>query len=164
MEGEPGLGGQRPDLYREVHKRLRCALFTAVVEAGRADPGDPREIADLIYGWRVVRHALQAHHEHEATFVDPLVDKFVSHVRSNIDQDHATIERTLDDLDLRVTALGEAADGARAGELYRFYLDLSRLCVVYLDHMAYEEEVVMPELSGVLTDEELAEAVGSSSD
>ena len=145
------------DLYREIHKGLRLALFTTTVKAGSADPTNDAEVLALEDEWRDTALVLQRHHYHEDSFVDPLIDKHASHVRSNIDQDHATIEQGLNELDAQATELAESTAGERRTRLRRFYLDLSRFTAIYLDHMTYEEEVVMPELHAVLTEDELAD-------
>jgi Hemerythrin HHE cation binding domain len=149
------------DLYREIHKGLRLALFTTATVAGSTDPADDAALGALRREWRDTLFVLRGHHHHEDDFVDPLIDKYASHLRSNIDQDHAAIEQSLTELDAAANALTDPTADERGVRLQRFYLDLSRFTSVYLDHMVYEEEVVMPELNEVLSDEQLADVTAA---
>ena len=57
--------------------------------------------------------------------------------------------------------LWDSGDSERGERLHHFYRDLCRFSIVYLEHMAYEEEVVMPELRAALTDKELADVAAA---
>jgi hypothetical protein len=145
------------DLYREIHKGLRLALFTITTKAGSTDPADEADIAALLSEWRDTMFVLRGHHHHEDDFVDTLIDQHASDLRTKVNEDHVAVEGMLDELDVDARDLSDAAGSERGAHLRRFYLDLARFVAVYLDHMAYEEEVVMPALNAALSDAELAD-------
>jgi hypothetical protein len=147
----------RADLYDEPHRGLRRALLVTVLEAGDVEPDDDAGIEALRRHWIAAASLLRDHHDREDAFVDPLIDRFVLHARSNVDQDHATIGRGLEELDSQAARLCDSDGSGRGERLHRFYRDLCRFSIVYLEHMAYEEEVVMPELRAALSDKELAD-------
>jgi hypothetical protein len=132
-----------------------------VLEAGDVEPDDDVGIEALRRHWIAAAIQLRDHHEREDEFVDPLIDRYVLHARSNVDQDHATIGRSLEELDALAARLCDSGGTDRGERLHHFYRDLCRFSIVYLEHMAYEEEVVMPELRAALADDELA-AVASA--
>jgi hypothetical protein len=145
------------DLYREIHKGLRLALFTTTAKAGSTDPAEEADITALRSEWRDTVFVLRGHHHHEDDFIDALIDRHASDLRTKVNEDHGAVERMLDELDAEAGELSDTADGERGAHLLRFYLNLARFTAVYLDHMAYEEEVVMPALNAVLSDAELAD-------
>jgi hypothetical protein len=149
------------DLYREIHKGLRLALFTTTTRAGSTDPAEEADIAALLSEWRDTEFVLRGHHHHEDDFVDTLIDEHASDLRTKVNEDHVAVERMLDELDAEARALSDTAGSERGAHLRRFYLNLARFTAVYLDHMAYEEEVVMPALNAALSDAELADVTAA---
>jgi hypothetical protein len=160
-KGDTEATSTRTDLYDEAHRGLRRALLVTVLEAGDVGADDDAGIETLRRHWIAVAIQLRDHHDREDAFVDPLIDRFVLHARSNVDQDHATIGRGLEELDALAARLWDSGDSERGERLHHFYRDLCRFSIVYLEHMAYEEEVVMPELRVALTDQELAEVAAA---
>ena len=149
------------DLYREIHKGLRLALFGATTMAGSTDPAEEADIAALLSEWRDTEFVLRGHHHHEDDFVDTLIDELASELYTTVNEDHVAVERMLDELDAEARALSDTAGNERGAHLRRFYLNLARFTAVYLDHMAYEEEVVMPALNAALSDAELADVTAA---
>lgn len=61
------------DLYREIHKAIRVALFDLVAEAGRIDPSDrPTRMAHATRVRETVRF-LAMHADHEDEFCEPAI-------------------------------------------------------------------------------------------
>ena len=160
-KGRTEATGTSADLYHQPHRELRRALLATVLEAGDVGSDDDAGIEALRRHWIAAASLLRDHHDREDAFVDPLIDRFVLHARSNVDQDHATIGRGLEELDAQAARLCDSDDSGRGERLHRFYRDLCRFSIVYLEHMAYEEEVVMPELRAALTDRELADVAAA---
>jgi hypothetical protein len=120
------------DLYREIHKGLRLALFTTTTKAGSTDSADEADIAALLSEWRDTMFVLRGHHHHEDNFVDSLIDQHASDLHTKVNEDHVAVEGMLDELDVDARDLSDAADSERGAHLRRFYLDLARFVAVYL--------------------------------
>ena len=61
------------DVYREIHKAMRHALFGVTTLAGATDPADEPAVRALCREWTDVRFVLDGHHHHEDEFCDVLV-------------------------------------------------------------------------------------------
>ena len=140
------------DLYREIHKGMRHALFGVTAQAGRTDASDPRAVADLVSEWRDVAFVLRGHHAHEDTFCDDLIAQHAPELRDTLEDQHALANDALIALDRTARLLSEAA----APGVQAFYLELASFTGRYLEHLRYEEERVMPALGRALSNEALA--------
>ncbi|MCU1457437.1 MAG: hypothetical protein JWL73_1529 [Actinomycetia bacterium] len=134
------------DLYREVHKGLRLALFDLITDLGATDCRDDagREAA-AAHVQRVIA-LLHAHHHHEDTFIQPLIETHAPRLAAMIEAGHMETEADLVEIEVRTDALVSATgdDAVLAGhELYQF---LALFVARYLAHMALEQGAVMEEL------------------
>jgi hypothetical protein len=143
------------DLYREVHKGLRLALFDLTVAVGRADLETAAARADVVTRTQAVIRLLHAHHGHEDVFIQPLVEAGAGRLASVIEDGHTETEQDLLEIEARLERLTAAddEDGVRVGqELYGF---LALFTARYLAHMALEEGSVMQALRDAFSLEEL---------
>lgn len=128
------------DVYRNIHKAIRCELFATTADAGRIDWADERARAALAERVDGLVWLLGAHAEHEDAFFQALVEEHVPQHAETIVSDHAH-------LDARIEGLGKAAhevDGR--SDLHELYLELAGFTAVYLQHQDLEERDVQPAL------------------
>jgi hypothetical protein len=154
---EPVTDNEEPywDLYREIHKALRFALFGVTVMAGAADPTDQSSLDRLTKEWAAVRMVLEGHHSHEDKFCDPLIQVHAADLREELEFAHQASN-------VAIAALSEAVNGLSVDgvtseiSLARLYRELSDFTAIYMGHLRFEEERVMPALNAALSDDELA--------
>ena len=145
------------DLYREVHKGIRRALFGLCEAAGALDPGDPASRGTFVVRFAEVEEMLTLHHGHEdgetfATLIATAAPQFLSEMEAA----HESIVATIDELRRAVIAVGDG--GGDADELYD---RIAAFVVDYCAHMAFEEHEVMPALAAASTfDDLLAVQIG----
>lgn len=145
------------DLYREVHKGIRPALFELCAAAGALDPGDPASRDAFVVRFAEVEQMLTLHHGHEdseifATLIATTAPQFLSEMEAA----HESIVATIAALRRAVIAVGDG--GGDADELYD---RITAFVVDYCSHMAFEEHEVMPALAAASTfDDLLAVQIG----
>lgn len=117
-----------PDIFTNVHRGLRKALFDACVALGRVGD-DPRREASarqlLADALRFVRH----HGENEDRLLLPLLEERVPHVFASIQRDHADIEAALASLSRDLQRL----------DALTLYHRAASFTARYLEHMHAEE-------------------------
>jgi hypothetical protein len=133
---------KHPDLYSNVHKGIRNALFTACAALGRASGDRTREAeakTALAGALRFVAH----HGENEDVLLLPLLRERAPTVFAAMTKDHA-------DLDTERERLGaiESIDA--------LYLAACAFTARYLAHLDAEERELDAQIRAVLTVEELA--------
>jgi hemerythrin-like domain-containing protein len=144
------------DLYREIHKALRFALFGVTVMVGAADPSDQASIDQLAQEWVRVTTVLNGHHEHEDKFCDPLIQRHAPALRDELEDAHRVSRETTARLTRLISELSHFSASA-GSSLARIYSQLSDFTAAYLGHLRFEEEEVMPVLNAALSNDELAE-------
>lgn len=132
-----------PDLFTNVHKGIRRALFETCIALGRV-PDDvlPGALRGQLRGViQFVRH----HGENEDLLLLPLFADTAPTVQARMREEHAEIEAALAALERRV-------DAGSAVELYHSACELTAR---YLEHMREEELQLEPQIRAVLTTEQL---------
>jgi hypothetical protein len=139
------------DLYREVHKGLRLALFGLCEAAGSLDAADPDARAAFVARFAVVDNMLSLHHSHEdGEHFGKLIADVAPQFAAELAAAHHKTNEDLAFLRQAVILLGDG--GCDADELYD---RVAAFVVDYLGHMAVEEHQVMPALSAAATFDEL---------
>lgn len=128
------------DLFHNVHKGIRHALFDAIFALGRGDD-DARE--RLRKALRFIAH----HGENEDSLVVPLLEARLPQVATRLVTAHETIDGMLH-------RLRRDVDGN--SPLDALYARGCAFAAAYLDHVAEEEELIDPAIRAVYRDEELA--------
>ncbi|MGE0881762.1 MAG: hemerythrin domain-containing protein [Acidimicrobiia bacterium] len=149
------------DLYREIHKALRLALFDVTALAGTGSTGDAPRTAHLVELWREVAFLLKGHHGHEDEFVDLLVQRHAPDLRDDLEREHDIADDLIASLSASADALANGGGSLPAATLQRFYLDLSGFTSLYLRHLDVEERVVMPRLNAAMSSAELADVTNA---
>lgn len=154
------MSGPRLDLYTEVHKGLRAALFEVSRLTGQVDWGDTDRVEDLRQTWTGLVELLRAHVAHERDIVHPLLDLRLPGVAHALDADHELQEALLDDLELSLERLLDVNDQVlRQAMGLEFYRVISRFIGLYLPHLDREEAQIMPSLWEVAQPGELAQVL-----
>lgn len=128
------------DLFHNVHKGIRHALFTAAFALGREDD-DARERL------RKALHFTEHHGQNEDVLLVPLLAARLPSVARRICTAHETIDGMLHRL--RRDVEGDIS-------LAALYVRTCAFTSAYLEHVAEEEELIDPAIRAVYRDEELA--------
>jgi hypothetical protein len=132
---------KHPDLYSNVHKGIRSALFSACAALGRARGDRERETeakAALTDALRFVAH----HGENEDVLLLPLLRERAADVFATMTKDHAALDAERE----RLGAI-ESVDA--------LYLAACAFTARYLAHMDAEERELEEQIRAVVTVEEL---------
>jgi Hemerythrin HHE cation binding domain len=142
----------RPDIFANVHKGLRKALFDLAALAGATDTQDAEGLARLTDKARDVFRFAEHHAFNEDRFLIPRMESKGMPEAQVMQNDHQGLESLLH-------ALGKAAASLaqNPGILRGFYLDLNRFIAQYLLHLDEEETHVLPSVHAHFTDAELGE-------
>lgn len=144
---------EQVDLYREVHKGLRLALFGFVEAAGSLDGADRDEIETLRRQFADIDMMLQIHHDHEeGDELCALIAKHAASTADDIGAYHERSEEQLAELGALVAELGTGVDNSAS-----VYTAATAFVAGYLGHMQVEEDQVMPELQAAVPADELME-------
>jgi hypothetical protein len=139
------------DLYREVHKGVRRALFAVCEAAGALDADDPDARAAFVARFAELDRMLTLHHDHEdAAPLGTLVIELTPQFAAEIEAGHRRAVDGLAGVRRAVIALGDGG-----GDADVLYDRMTAFLVEYLGHMAFEEQQVMPALAAASTFDEL---------
>jgi hemerythrin-like domain-containing protein len=156
-ERAASAAGATPEinLYREVHKGLRRALFEFVDIVGSLDVADAEAVAVLRARFAELDMMLATHHSHEE--IGRLGELIAEHVDADtarsIQDAHDWSDAALADLRSRVARLQSDHDAAA------MYDAAVEFVAGYLAHMNDEEHVVMPALNAGADADELGQIV-----
>jgi hypothetical protein len=132
------------DFYGPIHKGLRFALCGLLTRLGAVDPADGPAVAAVLADLRLQLSISAEHLDHEARA--PGASRALA-------QDHAHHRASF--VALRAAMAAVEATEPRGPALHRLYLAFSRFVAEDLAHMAEEEEVTLPVMQALFTDEEL---------
>lgn len=135
-----------PDLFTNVHKGIRQALFSACLALGRCGDDPKRQDTTRTR----LREALRfvAHHgENEDLLLLPLLAQHTPEIFQRIHAAHVRVQAALD-------ALTAALDTATTTILYA---QTCSFIALYLEHMHEEEHALEPAIRRALSIEQLGE-------
>lgn len=134
-----------PDIFTNVHKGIRRALFEACIALGRA--GDSRE--ESAAARRLLAEALhfaRHHGENEDVLLLPLLRARAPEIAARMEEAHARIDGALAALEAQVAEAPVRELHLRAGAFV----------AVYLEHMLEEEEQLDPKIRAAVGSDALA--------
>lgn len=139
------------DLYREVHKGLRLALFGLCEAAGSLDPDDRAARQAFVDRFAELELMLTLHHGHEddGPFGE-ILGRLTPEFLEELETAHVIAVEGIAALRLAVTSYGRS--GRDADELYD---QIVLFLTFYLGHMTFEEKTVMAALNARTTFDEL---------
>jgi hypothetical protein len=140
--------GNTIDLYRDIHKGVRNALFRVTFRAGCVDPTDDDSVKTLVADVHDVMTFLAAHHHHEDTpaLLD-LIDAYAPELRAEIEAAHVRADVAIDELPSIADELAATAVAERDRVAHQLYLALAAFTGSYLAHLDDEETNLMSVLS-----------------
>ncbi len=150
MENEPSS-----DLYREIHKGIRYAMFHTTIDAGSLDVDDDTSVRALVDGCYALVDLLEMHHDHEDNYVEPLVAEHAPELGLTVEWQHDAVERGMFRLRVLAGRLSEAPAPDRRRVAHRLYLELGSFTAMYLEHQLFEERQVMPALCAAVSADDL---------
>ena len=144
------MSAPRIDIYAFIHKGLRAFMTHTLVRAGRLDPHDAAEVAEVGDEVRALMDICAGHLEHENRFVHAAMEARRPGTTRAVADDHEDHERAIAELRALVDRL--PGDDAAALALYRA---LGAFVAHNLEHMAHEESAHNAVLWATHTDAEL---------
>lgn len=148
----PDSGPSEPvDLYREIHKGLRLALFDLTERAGALDGTDPIGVDSFARLFADIDMMLDTHHGHEdGERLGALIELNAAEAAATVGEAHDASAHRLAELRSMVADLSRGVDNSAA-----VYDAIVSFSTHYLDHMRVEESVVMPALQQAVPADEL---------
>ncbi len=143
------------DLYREVHKGLRRALFDLTVHIGAADCADAVQRRTVAERTRALVANLHHHHRHEDLFIQPVLVAADPTLAAIVDAGHVETEDGITAIELQVERLERSSGGDAVTIGLDLYRRLALFTAEYLAHMDLEEGRVMEALREAVSDDDL---------
>jgi hemerythrin-like domain-containing protein len=145
----------RYDFYGKIHKGLRLAQSQLLVRLGACGGDDAVELALLLADLAGFLGMAEHHLENEDRWIHTALEARAPGAARGLAQDHAHHHHAFEELKTLMSGV-RAADGEnRARALHLLYLRFSRFMAADLEHMAEEEQLILPVLQSLFTDEEL---------
>jgi hypothetical protein len=134
-----------PDIFTNVHKGIRRALFEVCVALGRADADGQRSAAARAQLGEVL-HFVAHHGENEDVLLVPLLDHAAPSVAERMRAAHVHID----------AALASLRASVEAAPIVTLHHRTCEFIALYLEHMREEEQELEPMIRAALTLEQLA--------
>jgi len=135
------------DIFTNVHKGIRRALFEACVALGRAsEGGEDARAARQALGEAL--HFVRHHGDNEDTLLVPLLQRHAPEIAARMAEAHRRIEG----------ALAELEGCAAASSVHELYLRAGAFVALYMDHMREEEQELEPRIRAAVDAAALAGA------
>jgi len=140
------------DLYREVHKGLRLALFELTGSAGAIDASNRTSVEDFARVFADVDMMLATHHGHEdGDLLVELIERHAPRAARRVSDAHETFDRQI--IELRSLVAELTAGGTSNPDA--IYDAVVAFTGAYLAHMDVEESDIMPALRAAVPADDL---------
>jgi len=143
------------DLYKDIHKGIRAALFSVVGRAGSIDPADDAARAELAEEVQGVAWLLNSHGAHEDEHCQPAIEVHAPQLAAVIADVHPRLEARVDALGRLSEVVVETAGPRARAAVHALYLDLAAFTGDYLAHQDFEERQVMSTLAQAMPFEDV---------
>jgi hypothetical protein len=144
------------DFYGPIHKGLRLAQTQMLVRLGACGGDDEAELAQLLADLATLCRVAEHHLENEDSWVHSALEDRAPGSTVRLVESHAHHRQSLESLEALIGRVQAAEPCERARRLKQLYLRFSLFMADDLAHMAEEEELMLPVLQSLFTDEELA--------
>jgi hemerythrin-like domain-containing protein len=145
------------DFYGPVHKGLRLAQTQMLVRLGACGGDDAQELNALLEDLTTLLHMAEHHLANEDRWVHSAMEARAPGSTLRLAQSH---QHHRDGFEEMEALIGEAAtadtEAQRAKLMRQLYLRFSLFVADDFAHMAEEEQLMLPVLQSLFTDEELA--------
>ncbi|MBA3954278.1 hemerythrin domain-containing protein [Candidatus Dependentiae bacterium] len=145
----------RYKFYRE-HKYLSFVLNDLERLIAKTNFQIAQEVVKVTEQFKAAIELLKGHAEYEDNCLHVLLKQKNSQLYEHIEEDHGTLDETLNNLQLlldRVNSFVLASEKVEAG--YQFYVGYRKFVGENLIHLHEEETIILPELHRLYSDEEL---------
>lgn len=134
-----------PDIFTNVHKGIRRALFEACLALGRATDGrEESAAARRLLGEAL--HFVRHHGENEDMLLLPLLHRRAPAIAARMEEAHRRIDGALAALEAQVAE----------APVHELYLRAGGFVAVYLEHMLEEEQQFEPTIRAEVDPDALA--------
>jgi hypothetical protein len=149
------LAPDRFNLYTQIHKALRALMCETLLEVGRADPTDSRDVEQALAAVRTLLDIARGHLHHEDAFIHPALEEARPGSSSETQRDHAHHIESFAALEATARTVERGADAERAQALLRLYRQLALFIAENFEHMHVEETENHAVLADCYSDDEL---------
>ena len=148
------MTSNRLDIYKDVHKGVRKALFDLAALAGSTEFHSAESLQKLKDEFSRTYNLLETHAHSEDTYVESMVQACDASTASELSTTHVRLEANIRSLQQMLANINpNQADAVSQGR--ELYLGLTRFIGEYLQHIADEEQRVMPLLWAKYDDQQL---------
>jgi hemerythrin-like domain-containing protein len=144
------------DFYGPVHKGLRLAQCLMLARLGACDGGDTAHLTLLIDDLMSLLHLAAHHLENEDLWVHTALETRAPGASARLAQGHQRFRRSSEDIEALIGQLETTAAEARGPLMKQLYLAYSLSMAEDFDHMAEEEQLILPILQSLFSNQELA--------
>ena len=143
------------DFYRQVHKGLRLALSQLLLRIGACDADDADSLKTLLADLRFQMEVSEHHLANEDLYIHTALEERAPGAAARLDATHADHRETFATLEVMIRGLETCDAATRAARLRGLYLRFSTFVAEDFAHMAEEEQLILPVLQSLFTNEEL---------
>ncbi len=144
------------DFYGPVHKGLRLAQSQMLARLGACDGRDTEVLTRLIDDLVSLMHLSEHHMENEERWVHTALEARAPGATARLAQGHQRFRRNAEDIEALVGQVEATYPEARGPFMKQLYLAYSLAMAEDFDHMAEEEQLILPILQSLFTNAELA--------
>lgn len=148
------MNTNRLDIYKDVHKGIRKALFDLATQAGCTEFDNADSLQHLKESFGRTYNLLETHAHSEDTYVEPLIQDCDIQTAMKLADTHKRLDSEISSLKQMVNTLTAGQTDAIA-QGRSIYLGLTRFVGEYLQHIADEEEIISPLLWETFDDKQL---------
>ncbi|MGZ6040197.1 MAG: hemerythrin domain-containing protein, partial [Phenylobacterium sp.] len=145
------------DFYGPVHKGLRLAQSLMLARLGACDGQDPEALGALLGDLVGLLYIAEHHLENEDKWVHTALEARAPGSTVRLAQSHQRHRQSFEELEALIGQAETARPAARPALLKQLYLAYSLFMAEDFAHMAEEEQLMLPILQSLFTDEELAD-------
>jgi hypothetical protein len=144
------------DFYGPIHKGLRLAQTHMLVRLGACGGEDLAEMSALLGELCTLLHVAEHHLENEDRWVHPALEARAPGATIRLAQGHAHHRHAFEELEALIGRAETALPEHRGKAMHALYLRFSQFMADDFAHMAEEEQMILPVLQSLFTNEELA--------
>ena len=148
------------DFYKAPHKGLRLAESQMLARLGACDGAEPEELAALLRDLVSLLHMAEHHLENEDKWIHTALEVRAPGATNRLVRDHLHHRETFEQLEALIGQVETVGAEGRGRALHSLYLRFVRFMADDFAHMAEEEELMMPVLQSLFSDEELVAIEG----
>lgn len=152
---QPASRRGRYDPYLMIHKGIRALITDALLRAGRMDPFDDEDTAEVVARIRDLARLAESHAHHEERFVHAAMEARAPGSTRHVEEDHRTHRGALARLVAGCDAVAKQTGAARAAAALDLYRALGLYVAKDLVHMHAEETENNAVLWATYSDDEL---------